>query len=451
MAILLTEFRREKILDEPVHAKLLAALLKDTKDRQQQIHYFYCLRLLHDGWTPEQKVKLLAWYDGTKSWSGGFSFTPFLANILKDWNPALTAADRLALMEKADKLPRATAAVLRLAPDKQLPSADVLAAAYRRAGKAGPYVKELKEALVAALGKLTSAEAQAALRGIADAQPGERDAVARALAHTPTPANWRYVLRGLASPSKQVIYEVLTALKGAKEKPKPDDPIPFRAVLLASTKLDPGNRWQAVELLRHWTNNKQFGADRRDWKSELGSWSRWFAQTFPKEPPLPNVASDRPPESKYKFEDLRAYLEGAGHTGDPSKGRLAFEKAQCIKCHRFGKDGEGIGPDLTTVSKRFKRADILESIYYPSKVISDQYRSVTIVTRKGQQINGLAAPQGDTVTVLQSDGGKVTLKKIAIEQQYASLVSVMPEKLQDLLTKQELADLFAYLESTPPK
>ena len=93
----------------------------------------------------------------------------------------------------------------------------------------------------------------------------------------------------------------------------------------------------------------------------------------------------------------------------------------------------------------------LESMFYPSKVISDQYRSTLIVTKKGQQINGLAAPQGDMVTVLQSDGTKITLAKNDIEQQFASLVSVMPEKLLDTLTKQEIADLFAFLESEPAK
>jgi hypothetical protein len=36
-----------------------------------------------------------------------------------------------------------------------------------------------------------------------------------------------------------------------------------------------------------------------------------------------------------------------------------------------------------------------------------------------------------------------------IERQYVSLISVMPEKLLDLLDKQEIADLFAYMESQP--
>jgi putative heme-binding domain-containing protein len=156
-------------------------------------------------------------------------------------------------------------------------------------------------------------------------------------------------------------------------------------------------------------------------------------------------------ESKYQFADLLNYLtrDPHGKAGDPSRGRLIFEKASCVKCHKFGKEGEGVGPDLTTVAKRFKRADILESILFPSKAISDQYRSVTITTTKGQQLTGLAAVQGDTVTVLLSDTSRVTLSRNDIESQVASLVSVMPERLLDPLTRAEIADLFAYLESEP--
>ena len=106
---------------------------------------------------------------------------------------------------------------------------------------------------------------------------------------------------------------------------------------------------------------------------------------------------------------------------------------------------------LTTLSKRFKRNDTLESLFYPSKVISDQYRSTALLTTKGQRIEGLMAVQGDMLTVLQSDGTKVTLKKSDVERQIASLVSVMPEKLLDALSKKEIADLFSYLESDPGK
>ena len=207
-----------------------------------------------------------------------------------------------------------------------------------------------------------------------------------------------------------------------------------------------------MELLRHWTNDKQFGADDGDWKKELGSWSKWFGQAFPKEPALPNVTGDKPVVSKYKYDELLAFLtQGDGRAGDPVKGKEVFTKAQCIKCHKYGKDGEGVGPELTAVSKRFKRPDILESIYYPSKVISDQYRSTQFVTKQGQTINGLASLQGDVYTVLLKDATKVTLKKADVDQQFTSLISVMPEGELDQLDKKEIADLFAFLESEPTK
>src|SRR5262249_43126562 len=51
LAVLLTYFRKEGLLDRPVVAKLLDALEASAGDRSQQIHYFYCLRLLHEGRT----------------------------------------------------------------------------------------------------------------------------------------------------------------------------------------------------------------------------------------------------------------------------------------------------------------------------------------------------------------------------------------------------------------
>src|SRR5262249_42334996 len=155
----------------------------------------------------------------------------------------------------------------------------------------------------------------------------------------------------------------------------PEDPAPYRSLLLAAGRMTARNRWSAIEVLRQWTNDRRFGAPDGDWKTELTAWTRWFAQTFPKEPPLPDIAGDKPVESKYKFVELLTFLErdSAGRSGDVRRGRIVFEKAQCLKCHKYGTEGEGIGPDLTTASSRFKRMDILESIIYPSKVISDQY------------------------------------------------------------------------------
>ncbi|HXG10864.1 MAG TPA: HEAT repeat domain-containing protein [Gemmataceae bacterium] len=455
LAILLTHYRKHGLLNKPVHAKLLEELLRNKDDRPQQIHYFYCLRLLRDGWTAEQKAQLLAWYEPTATWIGGHSFTPFLENILRDFQSGgiFTAEDRARLVARGHETPWTAVSLLRATPEKDLPPPKVLAELYERVALAGPRPKanELKEFLVSAIGRSKSPEAQEALRKIAGAKdPAFRDAIVRGMIGSPSAENFPFLVGGLDSTQPALLLDVIAALKKVPVRPKPEDPAPFRALLLASRRLPEKERWQAVELLRQW-GNKSFGAEPGEWKEELAAWSKWFAQTFPQEPPLPDVAGDKPVASKYKFEELLTFLEKdpAGRSGDPVRGRAAFEKAQCLKCHKYGSEGEGIGPDLTTVSKRFKRADILESIYYPSRVISDQYRSTLIATKKGQQIVGLAAPQGDTITVLQSDGTKVTLHQDEIERQVAALESVMPPNLLDLLSKQEIADLFAFLESEP--
>src|SRR5262249_42069180 len=143
-------------------------------------------------------------------------------------------------------------------------------------------------------------------------------------------------------------------------RPKAEDPVPYRELLLASRRLPERGRWKVVELLRRWTEGKKFGAEDGDWRAGMAAWAPGDAQGFRKEKPLPNVASDKPAESKYKFAELLAFLENdpVGRRGDPVRGRVVFEKAQCLKCHKYGPEGEGIGPDLTTVSKRFKRLDI---------------------------------------------------------------------------------------------
>jgi putative heme-binding domain-containing protein len=429
LAILLTHFRLNGQLGDAVVSKLLNALLLSGSDRMQQIHYFYCLRLVHNGWNAADKKNLAAWYEGTETWNGGHSFTPFLENIFRECLAAYDLADRKAILANAEQQPLvALVLAQQLQRDLQPELLPELKAVATRIG-----------------------DGKALFRG--DQLRQEiADALVKTALRDTSPKSFPYLVQGLTTTNRLLLPDVVEALQKVAARPAKEDPAPFRLALLAANQLDAGNRWQVVKLLRHWADGRQFGAEDGDWKQELGAWSQWFAQAFPKEAPLPNVTGDKPIESKYKYTDLLVFLErGDGRSGDAARGRAVFEKAQCMKCHKYGKDGEGVGPDLSTVSKRFKRGDVLESIVYPSKVISDQYRSTTIMTKKGRQVTGLAAVQGDDVTVLLSDGSKITLKKDEIEQQFMSLVSVMPEKLLDPLQLRDIADLFAYLESEPTK
>src|SRR4029079_13112522 len=131
--------------------------------------------------------------------------------------------------------------------------------------------------------------------------------------------------------------------------------------------------------------------------------------------------------------------------GGIDRGAAVFEKALCVKCHRYGTRGEGIGPDLTNVSSRFQRKEILESVLFPSQVISDQFAAKTVLTTDGKTYSGLVGPSGDGIVVLQATAERVTIANSDIDMIVPSKKSAMPEGLFATLTLDEIADLFAYL------
>ena len=150
---------------------------------------------------------------------------------------------------------------------------------------------------------------------------------------------------------------------------------------------------------------------------------------------------------KWSYQELLSFLESPeGQGGDPRRGLAVFQKAQCANCHRVDGQGQTIGPDLTTITRRFQVREILESVLFPSQVISDQYASKTVVTTEGHAVTGIVAPSGgDAVIVLESTGRKTTIPRDDIEEIVPSRKSSMPDNLFNPLTQEEIADLFAYL------
>ena len=116
-----------------------------------------------------------------------------------------------------------------------------------------------------------------------------------------------------------------------------------------------------------------------------------------------------------------------------------------------------VGPDLTAVSNRFSRRDILESIVAPSKSIAENYRSLEIVTTEGKTYIGRPVLGGDFRSEklrLAADPQRpfeiTEIDKRTIEEERSSTVSWMPEGLLDTLSAEEIRDLLAFLESGVP-
>lgn len=139
--------------------------------------------------------------------------------------------------------------------------------------------------------------------------------------------------------------------------------------------------------------------------------------------------------------------------GRAAEGRPLYEK-QCATCHRFGGIGRDVGPDLTTITSRFKKADILEAILWPSKVISDQYQAEMFELTDGKVVTGVLVRE-TAAAVLVRTGEQperpVAVPKAQIAVRAPSTVSLMPEGLLTGLSHEQIADLLAFMQAPPPE
>ncbi len=135
--------------------------------------------------------------------------------------------------------------------------------------------------------------------------------------------------------------------------------------------------------------------------------------------------------------------------GNAERGKELFFKSaglQCANCHRVGKTGSTLGPDLSEIGKKLTRAQILESILEPSKFIDPKYVAYLVETNDGKVQSGLLASKSDQEIVLKMAGDKeirIDVKNVAaLAPQQKSL---MPELLLRELTLEQAADILEFL------
>ncbi|MBI5364346.1 MAG: c-type cytochrome, partial [Planctomycetes bacterium] len=129
-------------------------------------------------------------------------------------------------------------------------------------------------------------------------------------------------------------------------------------------------------------------------------------------------------------------------------GRTAYTKARCATCHRIEGAGGATGPDLTGVGRRYGRGDLLESLLEPSKVISDQFRDVELVTTDGElHVGRIEREDARTITLrrLPPNEDLIELAKAELEERRPTALSRMPSNLLDVLSADEVKALVAYL------
>jgi putative heme-binding domain-containing protein len=142
--------------------------------------------------------------------------------------------------------------------------------------------------------------------------------------------------------------------------------------------------------------------------------------------------------------------QSLGEGGDVDRGRKVFfdKEVACGACHRVAAQGGNVGPDLTTIGAVRSVRDLLESIVAPSSTFAQGYENYVVLMSDGRVASGLIVRQSAETLLLQSASGQEQrFHEDHIEELTRQSTSIMPDGLDQKLTRAQLRDLLAYLKS----
>lgn len=148
---------------------------------------------------------------------------------------------------------------------------------------------------------------------------------------------------------------------------------------------------------------------------------------------------------------LERLLAGMIGGGDVRRGQSLFNspKAACASCHAIGYRGGKIGPDLTAIGQIRSERDLLEAIVFPSASFARGYEPVVVTTTGGDVHGGiLQNERADEVVITAGEGQETRIARDRIADLQPGTVSVMPAGYGEQLSRQDLADLLAFLKGT---
>jgi len=78
------------------------------------------------------------------------------------------------------------------------------------------------------------------------------------------------------------------------------------------------------------------------------------------------------------------------------------------------------------------------------------YQAITVTLQDGRAISGCVTAETDaSLTLRTASGSEETILRATVAATAAAGVSLMPDGLEQTMTRQELADLIAHLKSEP--
>ena len=143
---------------------------------------------------------------------------------------------------------------------------------------------------------------------------------------------------------------------------------------------------------------------------------------------------------------IESYSSALALEPNPLNGRELYNE-ECAGCHSL-KAGTRVGPALQGSVQGHTREQLLFDILNPSGNILSLYRSYIVTTKDGGVFGGIIAGETPgTLTIRSGPGEEETILRGRIAEIRASDVSLMPEGFEDNLSRQEIADVIAFMQA----
>ena len=144
-------------------------------------------------------------------------------------------------------------------------------------------------------------------------------------------------------------------------------------------------------------------------------------------------------------EALAEATKALALTPVPANGRVVFN-AVCATCHRLDREGHAVGPDLFDIRRQTKE-NILFHIVNPDAEIAPAFTAYLAEAKDGRILSGILVSDTPTSITLRGPlGVEANLLRSDLAKLESLPSSLMPTGLEAGLSKQQLADMLAYLK-----
>ena len=395
-------------------SRLLSAL-EQEQDHVRQFHIAQAISKLNGGWSNSEEQDLLGWFiKQQRGWFAEFSgkgveFPQFWATTLADFGRHHPAA------------------VLRASPQIDL------------AGLLGGVYIDLLAGEPNGIAALIALYQKSSL-------PAVRTRIARRLAEVRTPISedlYQLIVESFVANAEPEVAKACAEFI-TRNKPVPVDPSIAQAAIRNMERHR--SLFQPMANLLVTISRTNFPVKSVDGKMDsaareqaIASWRALFG-----------IASSPPQLPERSDEEIYSLIVKREARGDAKTGGEVYERLQCHTCHgggvNPGREGRIFGPDLAGVTRRLNRQEFADSLVYPSKQVPDRFKAYELTLKNGGVLTGFITEQNDKeVTFVERDQVR-QVARTDITSLAPQKASLMPEKLLNRISDQELADLLAFLE-----